>query len=362
MQSQDRALQNYVKNQSQWEKQKHAFSKRCNRSQDELLMSTTDQFREIKKESYDIFEQATSIPDRLGTNYWQLTLRQPNDQIDDEKVVCFQKIHKNSELQSIRVEKKINDDKYFKLRRSTNISQNDESQIKNIKVNCNEETRTRTMPQLKVINLNYEDLTEQDSSQDIVAQDGQQSSQFKNLKDVDKQDIKRLLKRNCLFQQDVEKSRNQLQSELVFKSLPLHIVSKPKLNEELKHFTTYFKQRRESEKQEQARKQNQLQRKQSVRNTLGSTTPSKNTTKLNLLQIQSDSSFRKGTANNSKGKKVLINLTPQSKKQATTQQNSFNKKSSNPFSKEEHLDDSYPDMDPQEMEIIELNYDNKAFY
>ena len=79
----DRALVNYQKNLEEWEKNAHYFANKCSRNEESLLISSSKQFRESKIEADDFHLKAkTSLPERLGESYWQLSLRSPLDTQD----------------------------------------------------------------------------------------------------------------------------------------------------------------------------------------------------------------------------------------------------------------------------------------
>ena len=100
----DRALVNYQKNLEEWEKNAHYFANKFSRNEESLLISSSKQFRESKIEADDFHLKAkTSLPERLGESYWQLSLRSPLDTQD--RLALTQKLNKNSELFVTRVDR-----------------------------------------------------------------------------------------------------------------------------------------------------------------------------------------------------------------------------------------------------------------
>ena len=66
-------------------------------------MTESEAFRHYKemKEIHD--RNTTNMHQRLGPNYWYLTLRK--NETPGQPIVCYEKLNKNSELQCIKIDK-----------------------------------------------------------------------------------------------------------------------------------------------------------------------------------------------------------------------------------------------------------------
>ncbi|CDW89736.1 UNKNOWN [Stylonychia lemnae] len=340
--AQERALQTYYSTQSEWNSQKAFFAKRCNKSPENLIMTQTEKYRENTKEVKEAMSQNFTIPEKLGHNYWQMSLRQTVE-LKDQKVLGFLKLNKNSDIQVIKKEID-NTTNYFKIRNNSHAVQLDEtkadiqveSRIINVKNNNLIEddlaSSDRSVSEV-VINLKEEKrkLQEKMKKKQQVKMKGQQ------LKETSSRFIER-----CYLKNQFEKTRNSLGEEQSFKTQQIEIVATNKLRQEIEAFQNHFQKKRDSHMQEAAKQYRGTQSSFNVAEAKNNaqTQLQKNTGK--HLQISSDS-FRK-------------------RNRQTSPQISKNQPPQNPFKDENNLDDSRPQYDPKETEYIEVLYQNKVFF
>ena len=75
MDKEEHYLSNFEKHQVEWDRLKSHFQTVTNKKPESLLFSQSEMYRPLKVEPLSLFHLATSIPDRMGIDYWQLTLR-----------------------------------------------------------------------------------------------------------------------------------------------------------------------------------------------------------------------------------------------------------------------------------------------
>ena len=85
-----------------------------NKTEEDLLLTKSDKFRQRVEEN-ELLDKMCPIQKRMGSDYWQLTLRNPSNE-PGMKFKAYKKINANSDLQFIRVEGDDLETNYLKCR------------------------------------------------------------------------------------------------------------------------------------------------------------------------------------------------------------------------------------------------------